>query len=249
MNAVEIRNFSTAYGDKKVLKNINIKLDSNSITAIIGPSGCGKTTLLRSINRTAELEKGFKSTGDIIVLGQPIYKTKNVSLIRRQVGMVYQTPVALPLSIKENVLFGPKYYGMYKQAEMNSIVEDCLQKTALWDEVKDRLDKPAAQLSGGQKQRLAIARALAVKPQVLLLDEPCSSLDPASTGMIEELLVNLAQELTIIIVTHNLFQARRIANKTIFILNGEIVETGNTEDLFTNPIKGETKGFISGLFG
>lgn len=249
MNAVEIQKFSTAYGNKKVLKNIDIKIEANSITAIIGPSGCGKTTLLRSINRTAELEKGFKSTGDIVVLGQPIYKSNNVSLIRRQVGMVYQTPVALPLSIKENVLFGPKYYGVNKAAELNHIVEDCLRKTALWDEVKDRLDKPAFQLSGGQKQRLAIARALAVKPKVLLLDEPCSSLDPASTGMIEELLVNLAEELTIIIVTHNLFQARRIANKTIFILSGEIIEAGSTEALFTAPEKAETKGFISGLFG
>lgn len=249
MNAVEIRNFSTAYGNKEVLKNINMNLTSNSITAIIGPSGCGKTTLLRSINRTAEMEKVFKSTGDIIVLGEPIYQSKNISLVRRQVGMVYQTPVALPLSIKENILFGPKYYRMNNRAAMNWVVEDCLNKAALWDEVKDRLDKPAAQLSGGQKQRLAIARALAVKPKILLLDEPCSSLDPASTGLIEELLVNLSKELTIIIVTHNLFQARRIANETVFILDGEVIEKGNTEDLFTAPIKEETKGFISGLFG
>lgn len=249
MNAVEFQNFNTAYGNKRVLKNINIKLASNSITAIIGPSGCGKTTLLSSINRTAEMEKGFNCQGDIMVLGQPVYKTKNVSLVRRQVGMVYQTPVALPLSIKENVLFGPKYYGVKNRAETDFIVEDSLHKAALWDEVKNRLNKPASQLSGGQKQRLAIARALAVKPKVLLLDEPCSSLDPASTGMIEELLINLAQEFSIVIVTHNLFQARRIADQTVFILDGEVVEKGYTVELFTNPANEKTQGFIAGLFG
>ncbi len=249
MNAVELKDFSTAYGNKKILSHINIEFAPDSINAIIGPSGCGKTTLLRSINRTAELEKGFKQTGDIMVLGQPIYKSKNVSLVRRQVGMVYQTPVALPLSIKQNILFGPNYYGLKNRAEMDLIVEDCLSKAALWNEVKDRLNKPASQLSGGQKQRLAIARALAVNPQVLLLDEPCSSLDPASTGMIEELLIKLAQELCIIIVTHNLFQARRIANETVFILDGAVVEKGNTKELFTTPTNEKTRGFISGLFG
>lgn len=249
MNAVEIHNFTTFYGTKKVLKNINIAFAPYSINAIIGPSGCGKTTLLRSINRTAEMEKSFNYEGNIAVLEQLIYGVKDVSLVRRQVGMVYQTPIALPLTIRENILFGPKYYGVKNQSEMDSIVEECLHKVALWDEVKDRLNKPAHQLSGGQKQRLAISRALAVAPQILLLDEPCSSLDPASTGIIEELLINLAKELCIIIVTHNLFQARRIAKETIFILDGEIVEKNYTEKLFNNPHDERTTGFISGLFG
>ncbi|HZJ85196.1 MAG TPA: phosphate ABC transporter ATP-binding protein [Syntrophomonadaceae bacterium] len=249
MNAVELINFNSQYSRNKVLRNINLIFAPNAITAIIGPSGCGKTTLLRSINRTAEMESSYKNQGDIKVLGQSVFTIKDVSRVRRQVGLVYQTPIALPFSIKENVLFGPKYYGEKKPANLNFILEDCLQKAALWDEVKDRLDKPASQLSGGQKQRLAIARTLAVKPQVLLLDEPCSSLDPASTGLIEELLQSLAHELTIIIVTHNLFQARRIANETVFILDGEVIEKGPTETLFTSPVSEKTKNFTAGLFG
>jgi phosphate transport system ATP-binding protein len=249
MNAVEIINFNTYYGNKAVLQNINLGFKSDSITAIVGPSGCGKTTLLRSINRTAEMERGFKSQGDIRVLGKSVQEVKNVSAIRRQVGMVYQTPVVLPLSIKENVLFGPRYYGVKNRLEMESIVENCLRQVALWNEVKDRLKRPAAQLSGGQKQRLAIARALAVEPQVLLLDEPCSSLDPAATGLIEELLTQLTKDLCIIIVTHNLFQARRIADETVFMLEGEVVEKGFTNILFTSPANEKTRGFISGLFG
>lgn len=249
MKAVELIDFSTYYGDKAVLKDVNMGFDSNSITAIVGPSGCGKTTLLRSINRTAEMERGFKSHGDIRVLGQSVQEVKNVSAVRRQVGMVYQTPVALPLSIMENVLFGPRYYGVKSRPEMDAIVEKCLRQVALWNEVKDRLKQPASQLSGGQKQRLAIARALAVGPRVLLLDEPCSSLDPASTGMIEELLTQLAKGLCIIIVTHNLFQARRIADETVFIMDGQVVEKGPTKTLFTLPTNKKTRGFISGLFG
>jgi phosphate transport system ATP-binding protein len=249
MNAVEFKNFNTFYGQKAVLQNINVGFAPNSITAIIGPSGCGKTTLLRSINRTAEMERGFKSQGDIMVMGKSIKEVRNVSLLRRRVGMVYQTPVALPLSIMENVLFGPKYYGVKSRSELDAITEKCLRRVALWDEVKDRLKRPAAQLSGGQKQRLAIARALAVEPQVLLLDEPCSSLDPASTGVIEDLLTRLAEEMSIIIVTHNLFQARRISHETAFILDGRLVEKAPTKILFESPDKPETQGFVSGLFG
>ena len=166
MNAVELIDFNAFYGHKDVLKNVNLGFDSNSISAIVGPSGCGKTTLLRSINRTAEMERSFSSQGDIRILGQSVKKVKNVSAVRRQVGMVYQTPVALPLSIKENVLFGPRYYGVKNGSEMEAIVENCLHQVALWDEVKDRLNQPASQLSGGQRQRLAIARAMAVEPQV-----------------------------------------------------------------------------------
>jgi phosphate transport system ATP-binding protein len=222
---------------------------ANAITAIVGPSGCGKTTLLRSINRTAEIEKSFTCQGDIRVLGQSIKNVRNISNVRRQIGMVYQTPVALPLGIKENILFGPRYYGVKNRTELDYIVEKCLRQAALWDEAKDRLMQPAHQLSGGQKQRLAIARALAVEPAVLLLDEPCSSLDPASTSLIEELLNELAAELSIIIVTHNLFQARRIAAETVFMLDGQIIEKAPTNALFTSPNNEKTRGFISGLFG
>lgn len=222
---------------------------NNAISAIVGPSGCGKTTLLRSINRTAELERGYNSHGDIRIFGQSVMDVKNVSNVRRQVGMVYQTPVALPLSTKENVLFGPRYYGGKSRAEMDAIVEDCLRQVALWDEVKDRLNQSASQLSGGQKQRLAIARALAVEPQVLLLDEPCSSLDPASTGLIEELLKELAVGLCVIIVTHNLFQARRIADETVFMMDGQMIEKGPTSKLFISPSDEKTRSFFSGLVG
>jgi phosphate transport system ATP-binding protein len=249
LNAVEFIDFNAFYGPKAVLQSINLGFSPNSITAIIGPSGCGKTTLLRSINRTAEMERGFNSQGDVRVLGESIKEVRNVSVLRRQVGMVYQTPVALPLSIMENVLFGPRYYGVKNRSDLEAITEKCLRQVALWDEVKDRLKRPAAQLSGGQKQRLAIARALAVEPRVLLLDEPCSSLDPASTGLIEDLLIQLAEGLCIIIVTHNLFQARRISNETAFILDGRLIEKAPTNQLFESPDKPETRGFVSGLFG
>ncbi len=249
MNAVELIGFHSKYGSNKILQKINLSFSSHAITAIIGPSGCGKTTLLRSINRTAEMEPNYKSQGDIRVLGQSIFSIKDLSQVRRQVGLVYQTPIALPFSIKENVLFAPKYYGEKKPTNLDYILKDSLKKVALWDEVKDRLNKPASQLSGGQKQRLAIARTLAVKPQVLLLDEPCSSLDPASTSLIEELILNLASELSIIIVTHNLFQARRIADETVFILDGKVIEQAPTEQLFTQAKSQKTKGFIAGLFG
>jgi phosphate transport system ATP-binding protein len=249
LNAIEFIDFNTFYGSKPVLQNINLGFDSNSITAIIGPSGCGKTTLLRSINRTAEMERGYKSQGEIQVFGESIMEVKSLSYLRRQVGMVYQTPVALPLSIRENVLFGPRYYGVKNRSELDTITEYCLRQVALWDEVKDRLKRPASQLSGGQKQRLAIARALAVEPRVLLLDEPCSSLDPASTALIEELLTRLAKDLCIIIVTHNLFQARRISNETAFILDGRLIEKAPTAILFSSPQSSETQGFVSGLFG
>lgn len=249
MNPVQMKNFSTWYGKQAVLKRISVEVKPRSITAIVGPSGCGKTTLLRSINRTAEIEKGFRYSGEIKVFNQSIYQNKDASMIRRRVGMVYQTPVALPLSIKENILFGPRYYGVKKRSEQEQIVEECLRRVALWEEVKDRLPRPASQLSGGQKQRLAIARVLAVDPQILLLDEPCSSLDPSSTRLIEELLERLAQQLSILIVTHNLFQARRIAKDTLFMLDGKIIEHGPTEELFTSPQNEATQGFFAGDIG
>lgn len=249
MNAVEFIDYNACYGHKQVLKNINMGFEPNAITAIVGPSGCGKTTLLRSINRTAELERDFRCYGDLRVLGKSVKKIRHVALVRRQVGMVYQTPLALPLSIKENVLFGPRYYGVNSRSEAEALVENCLRQAALWDEVKGNLKQSASQLSGGQLQRLAIARALAVEPQVLLLDEPCSSLDPASTALIEQLLNELAERLCIIIVTHNLFQARRIAEETVFIMNGQVVEKGPTDKLFSSPGDEKTRSFFSGLVG
>lgn len=241
-----IENFSAWYGQSQILKDIGLEFKENCISAIVGPSGCGKTTLLRSINRTAELDKAFKCSGQILLAGADIYAGKNAAGIRRQVGLVFQTPVALPLSIKENVLFGPRYYGAGKN-QLAAILEKCLFQAGLWDEVKDKLDKPAAELSGGQKQRLAIARMLAVEPEVLLLDEPCSNLDPASTLLIEQLLVNLSAQLTIAIVTHNLFQAKRVAQETVFIAEGQVVECGATGDMFNHPHREKTRAFFSGL--
>ncbi|NLT19541.1 MAG: phosphate ABC transporter ATP-binding protein [Syntrophomonadaceae bacterium] len=248
LTAINITDWNTWYGDFQVLNNINSEFKDKSITAIVGPSGCGKTTLLRSLNRTAELTDNFRYEGSILVYGHNIYADKAEDA-RRHIGLVYQTPVALPLSIQENVLFGPRYYGERKRDRLTAIVENCLTQAALWDEVKDKLNKPAFELSGGQKQRLSIARALAVNPQLLLLDEPCSSLDPLSTGLIEELLVKLAMNLPIIIVTHNLFQARRIANETVFMLNGKIIEKDLTQTMFNNPSNEATRSFFSGAIG
>lgn len=248
MTAISITDWNTWYGELQVLHNINTAFNDKTITALVGPSGCGKTTLLRSLNRTAELTPSFRFTGDISVFGHRIYN-ENPEDVRRHIGLVFQTPVALPLSIRENVLFGPRYYGKYTRDEVAAITEKCLTHAALWDEVKDKLNKPAFELSGGQKQRLSIARALAVDPQVLLLDEPCSSLDPLSTGMIEELLVKLSVTLPIVIVTHNLFQARRIAHETAFMLNGQIVEKDLTATMFDNPSNEATRSFFSGAIG
>ncbi len=245
---IELKNFNSRYGKQEVLQNISLTFPHQTITAIIGPSGCGKTTLLRSINRSAELESGYSCTGDILLSGASMFNM-NAYSVRRQVGMVFQTPVALPLSIRQNVLFAPRYYGLRQRALQDDLVENCLRKVALWEEVKDRLHKPASQLSGGQKQRLAIARVLAVQPRVLLLDEPCSSLDPASTERVEETIRGLAAELCIVIVTHNLAQARRLANETAFMLNGQLIETGPTENIFSSPKHEKTRDFVTGLFG
>ncbi|QGU00391.1 Phosphate ABC transporter, ATP-binding protein PstB [Candidatus Syntrophocurvum alkaliphilum] len=249
MKAIEIKDWNSWYGHHHVLKDVCLEFDNNAITAIVGPSGCGKTTLLRSLNRTAEIGTTFKCKGEILVAGENIYSSTNVEKVRRKIGLVYQTPIALPLSIKENVLFGPRYYEERNKKKLNEILESCLIQAALWDEVKDNLNKPASHLSGGQKQRLSIARALAVNPKVLLLDEPCSSLDPNSTHLIEQLIIELSNNLPIVIVTHNLFQARRVANETVFMLDGKIVEKNKTEAMFTSPHEAETKKFFSGLVG
>ena len=245
--SLQIENLYVTFGSSQILNNINLSFSKQKLHAIIGPSGCGKTTLLKSFNRTLELEKGYLVSGKVKLSGKDIYLHRDVADIRRRIGLVFQTPVALPLSIKENVLFGIRYFGKYNQAKLNESCESCLQQAGLWEEVKDKLNAPAKELSGGQIQRLSIARVLAVSPEVLLLDEPCSNLDPASTKLIEELLQKLAQELTIILVTHNLFQAKRIADVTTFLMNGQVIEVGETEQLFAKPQKQATRDFISGL--
>jgi len=241
--ALCISDFWVWFDNKIILKDINLQFKENTVSAIVGPSGCGKTTLLRSINRTAELERGFRCNGEIVLNSCDIYRNKDAGSIRRRIGLVFQQPVALHMSIMENVLFGVKYYGENK-TRFQEINERCLRRVALWDEVKDKLKSPAWELSGGQLQRLSIARAISVRPEVLLLDEPCSSLDPASTKMIESLLIDLAQELTIIIVTHNLSQAQRISQETVFVMDGQVIENGPTEMMFLNPDKDETRDYF-----
>ena len=246
---LKMNDFKVWYQNQLILNDITLGFRQKQITAIVGPSGCGKTTLLRSLNRTAEMNRGFRCQGTVLLDQENIYQVKNPAVIRRRIGLVFQTPVALPLTIKENVLFGPRYYGEKNKANLQEITERCLTRAALWEEVKDKLNRPAAELSGGQKQRLCIARALAVEPDALLLDEPCASLDPRSTRLIEELLVDLARQLTVVIVTHNLFQAKRIAQETIFMLEGRVIEKGLTSKLFSTPDKPETHDYVFGLTG
>jgi phosphate transport system ATP-binding protein len=247
MMSIGVRNLNVWYGTTQILNDINLDFKMRTVTAIVGPSGCGKTTLLRSINRTAEIERNYRYSGDITLENESICQQKNVETIRRRIGMVLQTPVALPLSIKENVIFGTRYYGGKSKFQLDEIVEKCLKQAGLWSEVKDKLNQPAKELSGGQKQRLSIARVLAVEPEVLLLDEPCSSLDPASTQIIEGLLVDLAKQLTVILVTHNLFQAKRVAAETILMMAGRVIEQGTTGELFGQPKQPETAAFFNGL--
>ncbi|WP_371363511.1 Phosphate import ATP-binding protein PstB [Sporomusa rhizae] len=242
---IEIQDFAASYGEKQILHTINLAFNGSDITALIGPSGCGKTTLLKSMNRTAELQPGFRASGRILLTDKDVYTVKNPANVRRQIGMVLQKPIALPLSIKENILFGPRYYGGKTKAELESIVEGTLTSVGLWQEVKEKLNSPAGQLSGGQLQRLSIGRILAVAPQVLLLDEPCSSLDIKSTQMIEELLLELRSRVTIIIVTHNLAQARRIADKTVFMAEGRVMEHNTTKQLFEQPENPVTQEFLA----
>jgi len=220
---LEIKNWHVWFGSHHVLKDINLTFPSKGIVAILGPSGCGKTTLLRSLNRTAELEASFRYQGSILFKGENIYAYRDPGIIRKRIGMVFQNPIALPLSIKENVLFGPRYWGMDKVSP-HELCERILKRVGLWEEVKDRLHRSAQELSGGQKQRLALARVLALEPEILLLDEPCSSLDPDSTQRIEVLLKDLAQEKAVIMVTHNIDQAHRLADRVILMREGKVIE-------------------------
>ena len=249
-DAFTVQNMDLYYGSFRALKNVNLNLASGEITAFIGPSGCGKSTFLKSLNRMNDLVEGCKITGDIRLMGEDIYdKRMDVSLLRRRVGMVFQKPNPFPMSVYDNIAYGPRTHGVRKKDELDEIVEQSLRGAAIWDEVKDRLKKSALGLSGGQQQRLCIARALAVQPQVLLMDEPTSALDPISTSKIEELATNLKEQYTIIIVTHNMQQALRISDKTAFFLLGELIEYDDTQTLFYQPKEKRTEDYITGRFG
>lgn len=244
-----IEDLDLYYGQFHALKDINLKIQANEITAFIGPSGCGKSTLLKSLNRMNDLVEGCKITGNVRLDGDDIYRNMDVNLLRKRVGMVFQKPNPFPMSVYDNVAYGPRTHGIRSKAKLDEIVEESLRKAAIWDELKDRLKKSALGLSGGQQQRLCIARALAVQPEVLLMDEPTSALDPISTIKIEELAMELKKDYTIVMVTHNMQQATRVSDKTVFFLLGEIIETGITEELFSMPKDKRTEDYITGRFG
>ena len=244
-----IKDLDLFYGDFQALKKISMHIPEKEITAFIGPSGCGKSTLLKSLNRMNDLVEGCKITGTLLLDGEPINQMKNVNLLRKRVGMVFQKPNPFPMSIYDNVAYGPRTHGIRKKSELDAIVEDSLKKAAIWDETKDRLKKSALGMSGGQQQRLCIARALAVDPEVILMDEPTSALDPISTTKIEDLALELKNQYTIVMVTHNMQQAARISDKTAFFLLGEMVEMNDTETIFSKPQDKRTDDYITGRFG
>ena len=249
MDKISIRNMELYYGDFKALKNINLDIKEKEITAFIGPSGCGKSTLLKSLNRMNDLVEGCKITGSVLLDGEDIYGDMDINLLRKRVGMVFQKPNPFPMSVYDNIAFGPRTHGMHSKVQLDDIVEKSLRDAAIWEELKDRLKKSALGLSGGQQQRLCIARALAVQPEVLLMDEPTSALDPISTSRIEDLAVELKKDYTIVMVTHNMQQAARISDKTAFFLLGEVVEFGETEQIFSMPGNKKTEDYITGRFG
>ena len=249
MDKFTIKNMDLYYSDFHALKNINMNIPAKEITAFIGPSGCGKSTLLKSLNRMNDLVEGCKITGDLLLDGEQINEMKNVNLLRKRVGMVFQKPNPFPMSIYDNIAYGPRTHGIHNKSKLDEIVEDSLRKAAIWDETKDRLKMSALGMSGGQQQRLCIARALAVQPEVLLMDEPTSALDPISTSKIEDLALKLKEQYTIVMVTHNMQQAVRISDKTAFFLLGEMVEMGDTEQLFSTPKNPKTEDYITGRFG
>ena len=246
---ISIKDLNLYYGDFHALKNVSMKLPEKKITAFIGPSGCGKSTLLKSLNRMNDLVDGCRITGEVLLDGEDIYCGMDVNLLRKRVGMVFQQPNPFPMSIYDNVAYGPRTHGIRSRAKLDEIVEKSLRDAAIWDEVKDRLKKSALGMSGGQQQRLCIARALAVEPEVLLMDEPTSALDPISTSRIEDLAVELKKNYTIIMVTHNMQQAARISDQTAFFLMGEVVEFSETEKLFSMPDDKRTEDYITGRFG
>ncbi len=250
MDKIITKNLDLFYGENHALKGINLNIEQNAITAFIGPSGCGKSTYLRCLNRMNDLVKDCKITGTITLDGEDIYDSRvDTTVLRKKVGMVFQQPNPFPMSIYDNVAYGPRIHGLKEKAKLDEIVEKSLKGAAIWEEVKDRLHKSALGLSGGQQQRLCIARALAVQPEVILMDEPTSALDPISTSKIEELAMELRKEYTIVMVTHNMQQAARISDRTVFFLLGEVIEEGRTEELFAMPKNKKTEDYNTGRFG
>lgn len=249
-HAIVVNDLDLYYGDKQALNKINMEVEEKSVTALIGPSGCGKSTFLRTLNRMNDMIPGVRIEGSISLYGEDIYsKSIDVEMLRKQVGMVFQAPNPFPKSVYDNIAYGPRIHGIKNRKQLDEIVERSLKQAALWDEVKDRLKDRATGLSGGQQQRLCIARALAVEPEIVLMDEPTSALDPISTAKIEELVRQLKEKYTIVIVTHNMQQAARISDKTAFFLNGDLVEYDATEKLFSNPRDKRTEDYITGRFG
>ena len=247
---ISTRNLDLYYGTNHALKDINLDIRANAVTALIGPSGCGKSTYLKTLNRMNDLVDGCKITGQVLLDGEDIYGPKvDTTLLRKKVGMVFQQPNPFPMSIYDNIAYGPRIHGIKNKAQLDEIVEESLRGAAIFDEVKDRLKKSAMGLSGGQQQRLCIARALAVQPDVLLMDEPTSALDPISTLKVEELMLELRKKYTVVVVTHNMQQATRVSDETVFFLLGEVIEAAPTEQLFNMPKNKKTEDYISGRFG
>lgn len=247
---IKIHNLDLYYGDFQALKNVNIDIASNEITAFIGPSGCGKSTCIKSINRMNDLVFNCRITGEILIDDCDVYdRSCDVTALRKRAGMVFQKPNPFPMSIYDNIAYGPRVHGIKNKSDLDAIVEKSLRDAALWDEVKDRLKRSALGISGGQQQRLCIARALAVEPDILLMDEPTSALDPISTLRIEDLMYDLKKKYTVVIVTHNMQQAVRISDKTAFFLMGEVIEYSNTIDIFNNPVNKKTEEYVTGRFG
>ena len=246
---IKVENLDLFYGENQALKNINLDIEKNKVTALIDPSGCGKSTFLRTLNRMNDLIENVSIKGKVEVDGEDIYKSDDVIKLRTKVGMVFQKPNLFPMSIYDNVAYGPKIHGIKDKKTLDKIVEESLKGAAIWDEVKDRLKTSALGLSGGQQQRVCIARTIAMKPEVILMDEPTSALDPISTLKVEELIQNIKNDYTIVIVTHNMQQAARISDKTVFFLNGDLVEVNDTNVIFTNPKDKRTEDYITGRFG
>ena len=249
MNKFTVENLNLFYGDFHALKNVSIDIPANEITAFIGPSGCGKSTFLKTLNRMNDLVEGCKIDGNVLLDQEDIYGKMDVNMLRKRVGMVFQKPNPFPMSVYDNIAFGPRTHGIHSKSQLDDIVEKSLRDAAIWDELKDRLKKSALGLSGGQQQRLCIARALAVQPEVILMDEPTSALDPISTNKIEDLVLDLKKDYTIIMVTHNMQQATRVSDNTAFFLLGEVIEFDKTEKLFSMPRDKRTEDYITGRFG
>ena len=248
-NIFTVKDMNLWYGDFHALKDVSLDIPKGQITALVGPSGCGKSTFLRSLNRMNDLVQGCRITGDIRLCGENIDGSMDVNLLRKRVGMVFQKPNPFPMSVYDNIAYGPRTHGIRKRAQLDEIVERSLRDAAIWDEVKDRLNRSALGLSGGQQQRLCIARALAAQPEVILMDEPTSALDPISTGRIEDLALDLKNDYTIVMVTHNMQQAARISDRTVFFLLGEVIESGETEQIFSLPKDSRTEAYVTGRFG